>query len=248
MPKLTDTMQNHNMGGNFQFSATRIENLGASEYTLVVLVVDKSGSVDSFATGIEKTIKEVVKACRDPRNPRVDNLMLRVVYFDSTVQEIHGFKPIPDCNESDYNGTFLPGGSTALFDASYTGIKSAADYGKALKAKDYGVNAVVFVITDGDDNVSKVGRKKVAEALKDAKTGEALESIMTVLIGVNTDASTGLNTYLDAFKTEAGFQQYVAVDKADSKSLARLAEFVSKSISSQSQALGSGGVSQSLVF
>jgi hypothetical protein len=35
---------------------------------------------------------------------------------------------------------------------------------------------------------------------------------------------------------------------ADSATLARLAEFVSRSISAQSQALGTGGSSQALVF
>ena len=40
----------------------------------------------------------------------------------------------------------------------------------------------------------------------------------------------------------------LAPDKADAKTLARLAEFVSQSISAQSQALGTGGGSQQLVF
>ena len=50
------------------------------------------------------------------------------------------------------------------------------------------------------------------------------------------------------FKHEAGFQQFVSIKKATEKELAKLGGFISKSISSQSQALGSGGVSQSLTF
>jgi hypothetical protein len=50
------------------------------------------------------------------------------------------------------------------------------------------------------------------------------------------------------FHQEAGFTQYVELDNADTKTLARLAEIVSRSISAQSQALGTGGASQPLVF
>jgi len=106
----------------------------------------------------------------------------------------------------------------------------------------------VFVITDGDDNGSKTSRKMVKDALADAKRKEALESIMPVLVGVNTDATTGLNSYLEEFKDEAGFQQYVAIPDATEKELAKLGGFISKSFSSQSQALGTGGPSQSLTF
>ena len=105
----------------------------------------------------------------------------------------------------------------------------------------------VFVITDGMDNASNLPASEVKTALEDARTSEALESIMPVLIGVNTDAS-GLNSYLDSFQREAGFQQYIAIGQATEAELAKLGGFISSSISSQSQALGSGGPSQSLTF
>jgi len=246
MPKLANTnMENHQIGGsNFKFSATRIEDLGASEYTLGVIVVDVSGSVEPYRKEIEGALKEVVKACR--RSPRADNMMLRVVLFDHKITELHGFRPLPDCNEADYDGCVPAGGNTALYDAAYSSIKSAIDYGKKLTEKDFDCNAAVFVITDGQDNSSTSTCSMVAEALKKARSSEALESIMPVLIGVSTDP--GLDQYLTMFKDEAGFQQYVSIGQANEKSLAKLGGFISKSISSQSQALGTGGASQSLVF
>lgn len=247
MPKLANTnMESHQIGGsNFKFSAIRIEDLGASEYTLGVIVVDVSGSVEPFKNEIEGALKEVVKACR--RSPRADNMMLRVVLFDDKVSEVHGFRPLPDCNEADYDGVIPSGGMTALYDAAYSSIKSAIEYGKQLTAKDFNCNAAVFVITDGQDNRSKMTCEMVAKALKEAKSAEALESIMPVLIGVNTDDGN-LDQYLTMFKHEAGFQQFVSIKKATEKELAKLGGFISKSISSQSQALGSGGSSQSLTF
>ena len=70
---------------------------------------------------------------------------------------------------------------------------------------------------------------------------------MPVLIGVNTDTG-GLNQWLETFKNDAGFQQYVAIGDATEGALAKLGGFISQSISSQSQALNSGGPSKSLSF
>lgn len=247
MPKFQDDsqMDKHAIGGsNFQFSAAKIDNLGATEYTLGTIVVDGSGSVSPYWKQIVVAIKEVVKACR--KNPRADNMMLRLVVFDDQVVEFHGFKPLADCNENDYDAIPYPGGTTALYDAAYTAIKAATGYGKQLVAKDYGVNAAVFVITDGQNCAGKSTPKMVAEALVEAQTSEALESIMPVLIGVNTSGT--LDQYLENFKNNAGFQQYVAIGDASEKELAKLGGFISQSMSSQSKSLGSGGASQSLAF
>jgi len=249
MPKFKDVndgLEQHNIGGtHFGFSAAKISDLGASEYTLATVVIDVSGSVEPFRKDMEAALKTVVQSCR--RSPRADNLMLRVVLFDTQVQAFHGFKPLAGCNEGDYTGCLPPGGMTALFDATYNATKAMTQYGADLTKNDFQVNAALFVITDGADNASKVSASMVAQAIQEARTSEALESIMPVLIGVNTDAG-GLNQWLDVFKQGAGFQQYVAIGQADEKTLAKLGGFISKSISSQSQSLGSGGASKSLSF
>jgi uncharacterized protein YegL len=160
---------------------------------------------------------------------------------------LHGFRPLPDCNESDYDGCVPSGGATALYDAAYNAVNSVIAYGKELAKNDFDCNAAVFVITDGEDNRSSATCNMVAEALKKARKEEALESIMPVLIGVNTNQGN-LDQYLTMFKDEAEFQQFVSIGNATEKQLAKLGGFISKSISSQSQALGTGGPSQSLTF
>ena len=50
------------------------------------------------------------------------------------------------------------------------------------------------------------------------------------------------------FKTDVGFTQYVEIANADAKTLSKLADFVSRSISAQSKSLGAGGGSASLTF
>lgn len=246
MPVFTEDMENHGIAGsNYGFSAKRIDTLGASEYTLGLILVDVSGSVTNYRDDIEAAVKQVVRSCR--HNPRADNMMLRLVIFDDNVSEIHGFKPLSECNERDYDGCIQIGGLTALYDATYNGVRSATQYGKALTEQDFDVNAAVFVITDGMDNRSKITRSLVGKALREAVTSEALESIVSVLIGVNTKAD-GLDDYLNKFQAEAGFTKYVAIENATEKELAKLGGFVSQSISLQSQALGTGGPSQALTF
>lgn len=247
MPVLNDTSLNQIdlPNSHYGYSATRIEDLGATEYTIATVVCDVSGSTSLFTFDMESAISKIVQACK--YSPRADNLLLRLVEFDDSLDEIHGFKLLENCNLADYGAILRSGGSTALFDATENAISSTINYGQQLAAGDFSANAILFVITDGMDNASKLSAKKVKEALKKAVTSEALESIVSILIGVNVQ-DPEVSRYLHQFHQEAGFTQYVELDQAGAKTLARLAEFVSQSISAQSQALGTGGPSQSLVF
>lgn len=248
MPRLNDpTLETHALPtGNYGFSGQRIQDLGATEYTLCTLIVDDSGSVSPFAREIEKCLKEAVNACR--LSPRADYLMVRVLSFDHALKEVHGFKLLSTIKLDDYDNMLRCGGSTALFDAADNGIMATSLYGKSLIDNDLSVNGIVIVITDGADNASTGTRNTVRDALAKAVTDETLESLVSILVGVGIDPTSGLNAYLDAFNKEAGFSQYIALDKADSKTLAKLSDFVSRSVSAQSQSLGTGGPSKSLSF
>jgi uncharacterized protein YegL len=239
-------MEPHQITGTgYGFSATRISDLGSSEYTLVGITTDVSGSVSFFRAEEEKCLAEIVKACR--RSPRADNLMLRLTVFDQKLDEIHGFKPLPDCNPDDYKSILRSGGMTALYDAALNAVESVSQYGKDLTANDFSANGIVFVITDGCNNAGKMTTAAVKKAVEKAVSGESLESVITILVGVNITDPT-VSQALQDFRTAVGFTQYVEIGNATEKSLAKLAAFVSRSISSQSQALGSGGPSQSLTF
>jgi uncharacterized protein YegL len=230
---------------HYGYSATRIESLGATEYTLATIVCDVSGSTSPFTSEMEKTIKSIVRACKF--SPRADNLLVRLVEFDDSLDELHGFKLLENVNESDYDRILRGGGATALYDAAENAISATAHYGDSLVQNDFSANAIVFVMTDGGDNASTQSKKSVKTALAKAVTGESLESIVSVLIGVNVSDSHTSQVLMRFYK-DAGFTQYVELEDADAKTLARLAEFVSRSISAQSQSLGTGGSSKTLVF
>lgn len=246
MPLLTPNMKSHAIAGStYGFSATRIGDLGAAEFTLAVLAADTSGSVGPFLKDIERCIESVAKACH--RSPRADNLMLRVTRFDNTVHEIHGFKPLDEVDPADYDGCLVSGGCTALYDAAFNAIESTRRYGRQLTAHDFDVNGIIFVITDGCDNVSKLGAGAVKKAIIDATRGEDLESLTTLLVGVNIGDQDAKRA-LSEFSATAGFSKYIDVGQADAASLARLADFVSRSISLQSRSLGAGAAAPALTF
>ncbi len=226
----------------FGFSGVRIETLGATEYTLVTLVLDKTGSVISFADELFSVKKTVVEACR--KSPRSDYLLLRVVEFNSNVDEVHGFKPLTEINAADY-ATPQCGGMTALNDAVFSAVGATNAYGKQLADQDYLANAIVIIATDGDDNASRTRSADLRAEVQKAITGEHLESLRTVLVGINAGQCRPM---LEAFKNDAGLDQYVDVADASPQRLAKLADFVSRSISAQSQSLGTGGPSQALTF
>lgn len=122
---------------------------------MVTIAVDETGSVNGFADQLLITLKEVISSCK--KSPRSDNLLVRIIFFNSTydngVNEIHGFKQL---SEIDVNGyaELNPAGMTPLYDAVYSSIGAMTTYGKQLLDNDYNVNAIAFIITDGDDNSS----------------------------------------------------------------------------------------------
>lgn len=244
MPRLQGEVDSHTIAGNFTFTAARIENLGATEYTIVDIEVDMTGSVEPYKGDLVTAVETIIDACL--KSPRSSNLLVRVASFNSTFQqgtsEVHGFIPLADIDKAAYQN-FKPAGMTPLYDACYTGIGAMNVYGKALADGEFLANGITFIITDGDDNASVATPAMVAEETRKATTSEVLESHVSVLIGINVKEHAAK---LAAFQRDAGITQFIDVGDVTKGKLAKLAAFVSRSISSTSQALGTGGPSQNI--
>ena len=226
---------------NFKFSATNVDDLtGSSEYTLVTIAVDISSSVYGFHKELEQCLQTIVESCKS--SPRKDNLQIRVLTFNHSVTELHGFKLLDDIDSASYQGSLVPGGSTTCFDAIVQAIESMNTYAQILQDQEYLANGVVYVITDGADNNSTYTRGQVKRMREDAIRDEYLESLSVILIGVGYD---NLSSYLDSLKNECDLDQFISMTDLFNESnpenaLAKLAGYVSKSIVSSSQSLASG--------
>lgn len=249
MPRMMapdDTMETGKIGGGrqtFQFSSTRIEHLGATEYTLVTIAVDVTGSTGPFAVRLRKCLVTAVESCK--KSPRSNNLLLRVILFSSSlkngVEEIHGFKPLKEIDPNTYP-KFQPEGQTPLYDAAFSAVGATNAYAKRLRDQDYPANGIVFVITDGDDNNSSATMKMVKDEMIRGARGEEIESLIGILVGINVQ---DCSAYLKSFEQATGMK-YIDAGDATKGKFAKLAEFVSQSVSSQSQSLGTGGPSQNI--
>jgi hypothetical protein len=238
----------------FGFSATRIDSLGSTEYTLVCIAIDVTGSVYGLEGQIRDTLIQIVESCqwlddkRKKKSPVADKILLRVILFSSSlpngIEELHGFKVLSEIDPQSYP-TFSPSGQTPLFDATYSSIGSSISYGKQLMDSDYLANSINFIITDGCDNTSTVEPQAIKTLSVDAIANEFLESIVNVLIGINT---ASYSQYLANFVSESGLTNYLDAGDVTPETLAKIAKFVSQSTSSQSQSLGTGGPSQAIAL
>ena len=247
MPKLIDpNMEVATIGGlqQFKFSGVRTEHLGATEYTLVTIATDSTGSVSGFEADLRKAEITAVEACK--KSPRANNLLLRVLRFSTSfpggIEEVHGFKPLSEIDTAGYP-PITPQGGTPLYDAVYSAVGATNAYATKLNADEYLTNGIAFVITDGDNNASHATPAMIRKEIEQAVKGEHIESLVSVLIGINT---TSCKHFLEDFQRDAGLTQYIDVGDVSKGKLAKLAAFVSQSVSSQSQSLGTGGPSQNI--
>lgn len=245
MPKYgTDVeMQTHTLGGGFSFSAVGMKRLGASEYTLVGIDVDVTGSTSGFEQGLHDALEASVLSLQ--RSPRAANLLVRVAQFNDSigVQEVHGFKPLSEIDITTAYPPFQSAGMTNLIDAAFSSISAIEGYGAQLVASDYNVNGIAIFITDGYDNRSKMSPASIRAKTDELRKNEKLESMLTILVGVN---AADYRATLESFQKNAGIDKYIAMDDVSPSSMAKLAGFIAQSVSSQSQALGTGGPSQSI--
>lgn len=219
---------------NFTFSAVRPDVLEATEYTLVTIVTDISGSMDGLEQNIADMKKAVVKGCQ--KSPRAENILVRDIQFNDRLDEVHGFIPLQKINPDDYQPPYC-GGSTALFDAVMSSLAATIAYAKTLMDQDYTVNAAVYIITDGKNNASVSSKSDIQRITEKIKKDELLNSTLSILIGVG-DASVA--QYLQDFQTNAGLTHFIDMGSVTPQKLAKLGGWVSQSISSHSQSLQNG--------
>jgi len=175
-------MESLNIGtSNFNFSATKIDDLGATEYTLSSVLCDISGSLGGFEDKLLMLEKALVEKYK--KLPKAENIMLRLLHFNNILEELHGFKTVNSINQDDYK-QINTRGTTALIDATYSAIGATLTYAKTLIDQDFDVNGIIFIITDGCENTSTMTMNSIKTLINDSKKQENIESLITVLIGV----------------------------------------------------------------
>jgi len=237
----------------FGFSAIDPEDMAnpEDEYTLVSIAEDVSPSTVRCRADMASGMKTVNLACK--KNARADKLMVHYTKFGSSIEETHGFMPVNDIDENDYKPSSTIGGSTCLYDAIFNAIAACGRYAEILDKSDIGSNAIVFIFTDGMDNSSSVGPDSILAKLEEIKMKEIMESIKIIILGfvdseISQKGQDEIMRYLNKLTSDLKLDQFVEIGKMTPEQAAKVFGFVSQSISSQSQHLGTGGPSQNLTF
>lgn len=247
-----DTIQSMTVSG-FQFSGVPIvgnSSLDSNNYTLAEVICDDTGSLYGKAKEIEEYgLKNIVKMVQSV--PTSARIMLRMSKFSTVypkgVQEIHGMKLVRNCDLNDYNGVLKTSGGTPLAAATLYGIEAAEKYGKDMYDQEYDSNAVIYIITDGEETQFIPTTSKIKETINRIRQDEkGLVSIITVLIGVGTKQRTNVKTLLDKFKDECGIDSYIDIEDTTPSSLGKLGQIISQSLSSASKNVNSKDTSQTI--
>lgn len=233
--------------GAFQFSGAKLERLEelSAEYVIATIVLDVSGSVSPYIDEIQDMARAVVATAK--KDPNRSKILLRVLTFGTHVEEIIGFKPVLDVDE-DSEINLSINGMTALYDGAQDALQATESYTKHLYNADFIINGLVIIITDGAENASRHATNSslhaVATRLKNPGF-EELESMAIIAVGVGSSMS---GTSLATFGKQLLADEAIDAKDFSEETIKRIGNFISESISSASQAVGSGGPSKIASF
>ena len=233
-------------GSGYGYTGAAIDDLPSNENTIAFGLIDESGSTRAYARQMELGVQEFIRSLRHCTTK--DKLIYRHCHFDTDFREVHGFKPLMSCLEKDYDGCWAGGGQTALYKSECEVFSALLDYAEKQAAKRYIVNGFGFEITDGmnylpgDPTTQDDSKNWMARCM----VSESLESLVTICIGINKDP--GVRRALEEHAKYVGFTQFIPIEDANEKSLAKIMGFLSRSLQAQSQMINQGGPSASLTF
>ena len=157
--------------------------------THIVFVFDKSGSmlslksdsIGSFNSFIQEQ-KKVEGECK-----------ITLVLFDTDFNVV--YENIPIQNAAELNeSTYVPGGSTSLFDTMGKSIKMTRKYIKNLPEEERTVKVIFAVLTNGEENASRLLNKEGIRKYTKETIFEKVSKLQEedgygfVFLGANQDA------------------------------------------------------------
>jgi Mg-chelatase subunit ChlD len=152
--------------------------------TEITFVLDSSGSMDVIKDDIISGFNGFLD------DQRADDGVATVTLyeFDAHVECVFRGRPLKDAPRLS-EGTYVPGGSTALHDAIYTAVTETDS--RVSEADTTPDNVVIVVFTDGKENASETPRDRVREEVKSRRRELGWEFLF---IGANQDAALTAET------------------------------------------------------
>jgi len=211
------------MGTGYTIDNFDPSNVQEEEVILLGIAMDISGSVSGFERELNEAFRDFTEELQ--KSHAAPKIMVKVVEFGQKVYEKTGYVPLSQLDPKAMH--FKPrDGATCLYAAAKRIVESTVDYREQLEKTGINVKVLLFIITDGDDNVPTTKPKEVADILDElAKEERNIMAFDTILFGVGSDASIFTNAQKDMhFK-------HLAVVGQTGKEIRKMINIISQSVS-----------------
>ncbi len=219
------------------------EDIDSEEVTLVCVTIDASYSMDSHRNEVIKSYNEMfLRPLQGAKNK--ESILVSLWVFSAETGEyvrlVHGYTPVADCPQltpSDY----APDGGTPLNDAAHRGMSGLLLYGQTLRDSGTRTKSIMVVMSDGEENSSKLPATKVRTLSEDVLRSQ--EFVLSyIFFGSEADG--------DKYAKKLGFPpQHRLTSDLDDSGIRRVMRQVSASVITTSQTkVSAGSISQNAFF
>lgn len=159
------------------------------DHTEIVCIIDRSGSMESIRSDAMGGFNTFIKAQKKVPGTASVSLVLfndqyETPYTDKDIKEV----------ENLTNKTFVPRGMTALLDAIGKTIYNMSTKIASMKKEDRPEKVIVCILTDGEENSSKVFTGDQIKTMIDNQKGQSQWNF--VFLAANQDAFATAHTFL----------------------------------------------------
>jgi hypothetical protein len=160
-----------------------LEDLEASDVTLVTVLIDASSSIAD--RGLEGAVRDGQNALIDAFSgaKERDSILLACWTFNESAKVLHSYVPVDEATRLDARN-YRGGGATSLYDTWCDALAANVTYAQRLRDGGTPARSVVVVVTDGEDVGSKRTAGHCARLSKDLL---ASELFTLAFVGVGTD-------------------------------------------------------------
>jgi len=214
----------HDLNFNLDFANFNPEDIEVDETINAVFIIDTSYSVQTYINELNQAFNEFTETMQ--KSHIADKLFVSVIEFNGKINVTSGFRPVESIPVMDFSKRI--GGATALYDATLTGLKNAIDYRENLENSGVETKTLIYVITDGEDNVSQNPPHIVKRMIDDLKSEErSAFSFSSVLFGIGNQAN------FEQAQKDMGLEHLAQIGTSGDE-IKKMIGFISQSISSVS--------------
>jgi uncharacterized protein YegL len=207
-----------------------IDDLDATEATLVATVLDASGSMHYFAKSVIDEHNNAVEAVKKSKGSAT--ILWSQWQFSDKAVPAHGYMKVEDLQPMT-SKDYRPTGGTALYDATISCLTALTIYGQQLTDNGVPNRRILFILSDGDDNVSNSSIVDVKTAIESCRRKE---NYIFAFAGFGDSGPE-----LEKLALQMGIPADCVTNGKDASSLRRIFQQMSQSVSRVSQGSASTG-------